>query len=140
MILRLDGDPARRLGLQIPLFRAPAACWCARAIVESTLTSQVIRPAASAAACNAVRICCQTPARCHRRNNPYTAAQDPYTCGMSRHGAPVRTRHRIPSINCRLLHNEGRPGREGSGSNGSSTAHCSSVRSNRLVTASVACR
>ena len=26
------------------LFRAPAACWCARAIVESTLTSQVINP------------------------------------------------------------------------------------------------
>jgi hypothetical protein len=42
---------------------------------------------------------------------------------MSRHGAPVRTRHRIPSINCRFVHNDGRPGRDGAGSNGSSTAH-----------------
>ena len=32
------------LGLQIPLLRAPAACWCARATVESTDTSQVITP------------------------------------------------------------------------------------------------
>ena len=28
---RLPGRPAGRPGLQIPLFRAPAACWCARA-------------------------------------------------------------------------------------------------------------
>src|SRR3954470_12644541 len=59
---------------------------------------------------------------------------------MSRHGAPVRTRHRIPSINCRLFHNDGRPGRDGAGSNGSSATHCSSVRSNRLVTAKVSTR
>ena len=39
-----------------PPLRAPAACWWARAIVESTLTSQVISPAASAWACSAVRI------------------------------------------------------------------------------------
>jgi hypothetical protein len=31
--------------------------------VESTLTSQVMRPAASAIACNAVKICCQVPLR-----------------------------------------------------------------------------
>jgi hypothetical protein len=48
VIIRLVCDPARGFGLQIPLFRAPAACWCARAAVESTLTSQQIRPAASA--------------------------------------------------------------------------------------------
>ena len=36
--------PAGRLDLQIPLLRAPAACWCARATVESTLTSQTMRP------------------------------------------------------------------------------------------------
>src|SRR4051794_18103744 len=33
--------------------RAPAACWCARLIVESTLTSQVISLAAAARVCNA---------------------------------------------------------------------------------------
>ena len=66
MIGWFGGDPAGRLGLQIPLLRAPAACWCARATVESTLTSQVISPAASARACSPVRICCQVPSRCQR--------------------------------------------------------------------------
>jgi hypothetical protein len=68
------------------------------------------------------------------------AAQDPYPVGMSRHGAPVRTRHRIPSINRRLCHNDGRPDRDGTGSNGSSTAHSPSVRSNRPATAKVSTR
>jgi hypothetical protein len=55
MIGGLDpGRPAGWLLLQIPLFRAPAACWCARAMLESTLTSQVINPAASARACKPV--------------------------------------------------------------------------------------
>src|SRR5439155_23000139 len=58
---RLLIDPARRLLLEVPPFRAPAACWCARLTVESTLTSQVIRPSASACACNAVRIRRQVP-------------------------------------------------------------------------------
>jgi signal transduction histidine kinase len=48
VIVRLLAHTAGRLGLQIPLFRAPAACWCARQTVESTLTSHVIRPAAAA--------------------------------------------------------------------------------------------
>jgi hypothetical protein len=68
MIGRLDpADAAGWLLLQIPLLGAPAACWCARAMVESTLTSQVISPAASAEACNAVRIRAQVPSRCQRR-------------------------------------------------------------------------
>jgi hypothetical protein len=54
--------------------------------------------------------------------------------------APTRIRQRIPSINCRLVQRDGRPGRFGAGSNGSSRAHCTSVRSNRLVTAKVATR
>jgi hypothetical protein len=68
MIGGLILDAAGRLGLPIPLFRAPAACWCARAIVESTETSQVISPAASALACSAVLIVRQVPFRCQRRN------------------------------------------------------------------------
>jgi hypothetical protein len=51
-----------------PRLRAPAACWCARATVESTDTSQVISPAASARPCKAVRILRQVPFRCQRRN------------------------------------------------------------------------
>jgi hypothetical protein len=70
MVSRLAGDPARGLGLQVPLLRAPAACWCARATVESTLTSQVISPAASARACSPASTCAQVPSRCQRRNRP----------------------------------------------------------------------
>ncbi|MEV4185033.1 hypothetical protein AB0J28_26770 [Streptosporangium canum] len=51
-----DIDAAGRLYLQIPLSRAPAACRCARVTVESMLTSQVIRPLASALACNFFKI------------------------------------------------------------------------------------
>ncbi|MFF4618190.1 hypothetical protein [Nonomuraea jabiensis] len=82
-------------------------------MVESTLTSQVMRPAASANACNAVRICCHVPSRWNRRNNAYTADQDPKHAGTSRQGALTRTRQRIPSINCRLLNNDGRLNRFG---------------------------
>ncbi len=39
-------------------------------MVESTPTSHTIAPAASASACNAVRICTHTPPRCRRRNSP----------------------------------------------------------------------
>jgi len=120
---RLGVHPAGRFGLQIPFFRAPAACWCARAIVESTLTSQVISPAASARPCSLVKIARQVPFRCHRRNSPYTVCHRPYRSGTSRRGAPVRTRHRIPSMSCRFVHPGGRPGFLPRGSSGSSTAH-----------------
>ena len=48
--------------------------------MESTLTSQVIKPLASAWACNRVRIRCQVPSRCQRRNSPYTVCQGPSAC------------------------------------------------------------
>jgi len=87
VIVRLVTGAAGRFGLQVPLFRAPAACLCARATVESTDTSQVISPAASARPCKAVRIFRQVPSRCQRRNSPYTECQGPYRAGTSRHGA-----------------------------------------------------
>jgi hypothetical protein len=62
--------PAERPSLQIPFFRAPAACWCARATVETTGTSQVISPAASPRPCSPVRILRQVPFRCQRRDRP----------------------------------------------------------------------
>ena len=128
------------LHLQIPLFRAPAACWWARTTVESTLTSQVISPAASARACKLVRIRAQVPARCQARTNPYTDAHGPYRSGTSRHGHPARVRHRIPSMSCRNGHVRGRPGFFPFGSNGSSTAHCASVKSARPLTGTVGTR
>ncbi|GAA1553634.1 hypothetical protein GCM10009731_04860 [Streptomyces globosus] len=45
---RLGGYATWRLLLRIPFFDAPAACWWARQAVESTFTSQVIRPFESA--------------------------------------------------------------------------------------------
>jgi hypothetical protein len=110
-------EMARRLGLR-----------------ASTDTSQVISPAASARACNAITIIRHVPSRCQRRNSPYTDGQGPYRAGTSRHGAPVRTRQRIPSISCRLVYFRRRPGFLPHRSSGSSTAHCASVRSARPVT------
>jgi hypothetical protein len=134
MMRRFDADPTGRFGLQVPLFRAPAACWCARTTVESTLTSQVINPKPSARVCNAVTIRAHVPSRCQRRNRPYTVCHGPYRAGTSRHGVPARTRHRIPSINRRFGCFAGRPGFFPFGNNGSNTAHCSSVKSARAST------
>ncbi len=68
MVGWLDGNAAGRLLLQIPLFAAPAAYWWARQTVESTFTSQVIKPFASASAWRWVTILAQVPSRCQRRN------------------------------------------------------------------------
>lgn len=54
VVVRLAADPAGRLSWACLFLRAPAACWCARQIVESTFTSHVISPAASALACSPV--------------------------------------------------------------------------------------
>jgi hypothetical protein len=64
----LDGDTAGRLLLQVPFFDAPAACWWALQTVESTFTSQVIKPFASAWAWSWVTSLAQVPSRCQRRN------------------------------------------------------------------------
>lgn len=68
MVGRLDADAAGWFLLQVPLFTAPAACWWVRQTVESTFTSQVIRPFASASAWSWVTILAQVPSRCQRRN------------------------------------------------------------------------
>src|SRR5262249_54883133 len=74
------------------------------------------------------------------RTTPSPARPAPSPPGTPRHGAPVRTRHRIPSINCRFVHFGGRPGFLPPGSSGASTAHCPSVRSARPRTIKVATR
>jgi SnoaL-like domain len=95
VVFSIDGGPVAPLTLRVThLYRRedgewktihrhadapqpPAACWCARAIVASTLTFQVISPAASARGCRAVTICAHAPARSHRRNSAYTARREP---------------------------------------------------------------
>lgn len=56
--------------------------------MESTSTSHVIRPAASALACSSVSGRAYTPCHCHRLNSPCTVCQGPYSHGGSRHGTP----------------------------------------------------
>src|SRR5215211_113955 len=113
-------------------FLAPAACWWARTMVESSrCTDQSRSPAASPAAVSAAKMRSQIPACCQRRKREYTVCHGPYRSGKSRHGAPVRSRQRMPLSTVRWSW-LGRPvsGRAG-GSNGSSRAHCSSVSSCR---------
>ena len=76
-------------------------------MVESTLTVQPISPAVSARACTKDRIRAQTPSRCHRRNHRYNVCHGGYTVGTSRHGEPVLTRHRIPSMITLVVHLRG---------------------------------
>lgn len=76
---------------------APAACWCARITVRSTLCfSQSIWPWASACCCRASSACCHTPALTHRYNRLATVLHGPEKSGRSLHGAPVRRIQRIP--------------------------------------------
>jgi hypothetical protein len=101
MVGGLDAHPTRRLYLQIPLLRAPAACWCARAIVESTLTSQVIIPFASALACRSLRIRAHVPLSQPGEDdlslllaNPGGVGMtpDPATCGQALAAEPEQQR------------------------------------------------
>jgi nucleoside-diphosphate-sugar epimerase len=68
------------------------------------------------------------------------ARSDEAAAALPAAGAPVRTRHRIPSISSRFVHVAGRPGFFPRGSSGSSAFHCASVRSKRLVTSTVGTR
>jgi hypothetical protein len=128
---RLVIDAAGRAGLQIPLFRAPGACWCAHATVASTHTSQVISPAASARPCN-------------RGNDsppgaiPLPSAEQPVHRLLrtvpARDIPPRRTGADPPPdpVDQLLFRpHHGRPGFFPLGSSGSSTAHCAPVRSAR---------
>ena len=126
---RLVIDAAGRAGLQVPLFRAPGACWCARTTVASTHTSQVISPAASARPCN-------------RGNDsppgaiPLPSAEQPVHRLLrtvpARDIPPRRTGADPPPdpVDQLLFRpHHGRPGFFPLGSSGSSTAHCAPVRS-----------
>ena len=121
----------QRLGFWVPPF-APAACWCARMTLPSTKwTLQSTSPASSACCWTVAKIRSQIPAARHRQNRLYTVDHGPYRLGRSRQGAPVRSRHKIPSM-IRRWSMFGRP-RSGfsAGRNGSSRPHSWSVSSPR---------
>src|SRR3954454_179232 len=121
--------PAERFGRRVPPF-APAACWCARITVPSTKwTVQSTWPAASAWRWTAAKIPSQTPPRVQRRKRVYTVCHGPYRSGRSRHGAPVASFQRMPSM-IRRSSRRGLPAFRG-GSNGPSRAHSVSLNSCR---------
>src|ERR1700727_2506801 len=80
-----------------PPFFAPAACWWARTMVEST-----IRYSKSGSSDIASKIRHQTPLMLHRLKRRNTLFQSPNASGRSRQGEPVRTIHSTPSTNIRL--------------------------------------
>lgn len=83
----------------------------------------------------------QTPDALHRRKRRKIEFQLPYFSGMSRHGAPVRSRHRMPLMTLRLSSGgRPRPRFPTSRSIGNKTRkirHSTSVRSPRLKAASL---
>ena len=90
---------------------------CAQAIVESTLTSQVTQSG---------------------RVRPGLPGGDDLGLCPCPLPPPEQCVHRPPGAVA--VRDDGRPDRVGTGNSGSSRAHCSSVRSSRLVTARVATR
>jgi hypothetical protein len=72
----------------------------------------------------------QTPCSSHIRSRRQQVEPSGYSSGRSRHRAPVRRTHKIPCKHARLeAHGRPRPSlrRLGSGNNGISTDHCSSL-------------
>ena len=98
-IVRLGTHPAGRLGLQVTPFARPGRVLVRPGHRESTHTSQVISPSASARPCSPARICRQVPCAASGGTGHTPSA----TARPQRHIPPrrtARTRHRIPSISC----------------------------------------
>jgi len=82
---------AERFLLLIPPF-TPAACWCARTIVESMACSSSAGGPREASISNAAS---QTPSLLPREKRTKTEFPLPYRSGISRQGAPVRRTQRM---------------------------------------------
>ena len=122
---------AERFLILIPPF-TPAACWCARTIVESMACSV---SAAGPRLASVSKAASQTPSLLQRVKRMKTEFQFPYRSGMSRQGAPVRKTQRMP-LTVRRLSGIAGPRSPRSGSNGSRMRHSESVRSPQLDAAS----
>ncbi|GAX58724.1 hypothetical protein SO3561_10299 [Streptomyces olivochromogenes] len=80
--------------------RIPAASWWARAVVESTLTSdKSVSPWRAASAITPSSNAVKTPASRQTRKRPKTVAHGPNSPGISHHWLLVRNRQITPS-NC----------------------------------------
>src|SRR3974390_1748289 len=113
---------------------APAACWCARTMVES-----MIRYSKSGFSTKALKTRSQTPFLAQRRKRWKMLFQLPNSCGRSRHGAPARAIQSTASTNRRLSS----PCRPLSpslpGTRRSMRRHCASVNSRRIKIALLSC-
>jgi hypothetical protein len=116
---------AKSLILSPPL--APAAQWCARMNVLSTICTALLPPPSARAS----SIRSQSPAAVQRRYCRCTEFQLPSSSGRSRQGAPVRAIQKT-AFSVRRWSAGGRPRRAPrSITNGSKNAHSSSLRSPR---------
>ena len=124
---------ASEAGAAGPLFRALAACWWARTMVESsTDANQSMSPAASACAWAARSMRSKVPSSAHRRKRVCSVAYGPYRSGTSRQAVPVRNFHTTPLSTLRSS-SRFRP-RSDTGSSGSTNSHSASDSSRRRIT------
>jgi hypothetical protein len=123
---------AERFLFLVPPF-TPAACWCARTIVESMACSSSAGGLRLTSISNAAS---HTPSLLQRVKRTKTEFQLPYRLGMSRRGAPVRRTQRMP-LTIRRLSWIGGPRSPRSGRSKSKMRHSASVRSPRLSAASL---
>jgi hypothetical protein len=130
--VNFTGEPAPRAAKRLfasPPF-APAACGWPRTMVLSIIW----RSLSARFSASVVATASQRPALHQRRKHRHTLFQLPYRSGRSRHGAPVRNRHRMPLIVARRSIG-GRPRPPSAGNNNLRTCHSLSVRSPRPKTA-----
>src|SRR4029453_2688239 len=111
----------------------PAQRW-ARTIVPSMHHSSWSNVSLSViAALSRSTISSSVPSELHWLNQVYTVSQGPNSSsGKSRHSAPVRRIHKMPSTTCRRS-DRGRPVLAGGGNTGATHSHCSSVRQCRAI-------
>ena len=69
------------------------------------------------------------PSIIHLRKYLYTVCQGGRSCGIIRHGHPLRSTYKMPLSTSRMSTVRGRPPGLAAGSRGARTSHCSSVRS-----------
>jgi len=129
--MNFTGEPAPRAAKSLflsPPF-APAAEICPRTVVESMLWREL----SAMTWARVVATASQMPASLQRRKRWYTVIHLPYFSGTSRHGAPVRMRHKMP-LTIGRLSDAGRFLRPRSGGRSSfSKRHSASVRLPRLI-------
>lgn len=116
-----------------PLLLAPAACWCARQTVESTVTVHPMSSSTSAAVRMAARIRSQVPSTAHLISRLCAVWNEPSSSGRSRQGEQVRHFQAMAS-RVRRCSAHRRPRTGSAGMSGSIRLHIASVITDRTGT------